>query len=74
MAKDKVLTWKGCDTCSTMDKNGMCIEFQCVEVSTKQGKKLSKQLGITTVPTRICEDSKGNLKKCSMKKIYKDNS
>ena len=72
MAKDKILTWKGCDQCTTMKKNGMCKENRCIEVSSKEGQRLAKKLGITTVPTRICEDSKGNFKKCDIKKLYKD--
>lgn len=72
MEKDKVLTWEGCDVCTKMKKKGMCKKNECIEVSTKEGQKIAKQLGITTVPARICQDAKGNLKKCDMTKIYKD--
>lgn len=71
MAKDKVLVWDGCGVCKEMKDNGMCKKNECIEVTTAQGQKIAKQLGITTVPSRVCKDDKGNFKKCDMKNLYK---
>lgn len=71
MPKDIVLVMKGCGACEDLKSKGLCKKVECVDVSTKKGMKIAKQLGIDSVPSRVCTDSKGKLKKCSMKPIFK---
>ncbi len=71
MSKDIVLTMKDCGFCNDLKDKGMCEKFECVDVSTSKGQKIAKDLKITSTPTRVCKDTEGNLKKCSMTSIYK---
>ena len=71
MPKETILTMKDCAVCEDLKDKGMCKTEECIDVSTSKGQKIAKEIGVDSVPTRVCKDSEGNLKKCSMNKIYK---
>lgn len=66
---DKILVMKGCETCDTLKSNGLCKEEKCVDVNSKEGIKLVKQIKAEVVPQRVCFTKKGIAKKCSTDKI-----
>ena len=65
------VTMRGCDGCKEAKKNGACKKSQCVDVSSKLGKKLDKELKIEYTPFCVVVNKDGSKSECTRRQEKK---
>jgi len=60
-----------CDSCDEAKDKGMCKDSECIDIFSKEGKELDKQIKIDYFPFCVVKTSSGKIRPCTEKELDK---